>query len=101
MLYRNCKKHYYVNTLRLELRLVRGSGLGYTRVNGASATDAVSFFRLVSLGFIAEVHTSTLRRCNDGNLGYTKRDNKRSPSERVRYTSGQLQFPTSNHGPRN
>ena len=47
--YRNSKKHGCVNTLRLELRPVRGRGLGYTRVKSVSSTDAVSLFRLVSL----------------------------------------------------
>ena len=38
------KQYGYVNTLRLELRLVRGLGLGYTRVRIAPSADAVSLF---------------------------------------------------------
>ena len=92
-----------INTLRLEVRLVRGLGLSYTRVKSASSTGALSLFRLVSLRFSAEVHILTLRRCSGRNLGYTKRDEKRSPTtdECLRFTSGQLQLPQSTHGLRN
>ena len=58
----------------VELRLVRGLGLANTRVKSASSIDVVSLFRSVSLWFSAEVHTSTMRRCSDRNLGYAKRD---------------------------
>ena len=67
----NSKKHFYVNTLRLELGLVREWGL---------STDAVYAFRSVSRWFSAELHLSTLKRCSDLSLGYTKRHKKRSPT---------------------
>ena len=65
MFYRNSKKHDYVNTLRLALRLVRGLEVGYIVVKSASSTGTVSLVTLVSLRFSAEVHTSTSRRCSD------------------------------------
>ena len=56
------KKHGQINTLRLELRLVRGLGLANTTVKSVPSTDAVSLFRSGSFWFLAEAHVEDITR---------------------------------------
>ena len=90
------------NTLRFELRLVRGLGFGYIMLKSVSSTDRCC--EPLQIGFLQDLSRGPhldFEALQWLEFGVHKRDKKRPPTERVHFTSGQLQLPTSNHDPRN
>ena len=83
------------------LRASAGSRNRNPETHEKKGTDAVSLFRSASPWFSAEIHTPTYEALQWSKFGVHKTRQKPPPTDRMHFTSGQLQLLTNNYGPRN